>query len=166
MVDTDETNRPVVTAAVAVRDLFTRLPLPGKDIVWLADELLAIAQHLGSLSLEVVRDGGDNRSLVCGSDSVPPFALPGRGPLYLFRPLLARLAKVGADETGTECNPYGGRYALTRSSRSGPVRLEVEFTNTPASQRLVVTHTPVSTAPRSVPAPDSGTADRAAQPSA
>jgi hypothetical protein len=80
--------------------------------------------------------------------------------------LLARLAQVGSDETGTECNPYGDRFALTRSSRSGPVRLEVEFTNTPASQELVITRTPVTAAPRATGATDSPAADPQPQPTA
>ena len=119
MADTRETNCPAVTAAEAVQELFARLPLPGKDLVWLADELLGIVQHVGSASLEVVRDDADHRSLVCRSECGDPVELPGRGPLSLFRPLLARIAKVGSDETGTECNPYGDRFTLTRSSRSG-----------------------------------------------
>jgi hypothetical protein len=153
-----------VTAAEAVRELFARLPIPGKDLVWLADELLGIAQHVGSVSLGVVRDDAANRSLIYRSN--PPVLLPGRGPLSLFRPLLARLAQVGSDETGTECNPYGDRFALTRSSRSGPVRLEVEFTNTPASQELVITRTPVTAAPRATGATDSPAADPQPQPTA
>lgn len=154
-----------MTPAEAVRDLFARLPIPGKDLVWLADELIGIAQHVGSVSLEAVRDA-DNRSLVCHSDSTPPLTLSGRGPLSLFRPLLARLAVLGADETGTECNPYGGRFTLTRSSRTGPVRLDVEFTNTTASQRLAVIRTPITATPRPSPAADTGAANPAAQPSA
>ncbi len=156
-----------MTAAEAVRDLFAHLPAHGKDLVWLADELIGIVQHVGPVFLEVVRDDADNHSLVCRSGSTTPaLTLAGRGPLYLFRPLLARLAKLGSDETGTECSPYGDRYALTRSSRSGPVRLGIEFTNTPASQRLAITRTPVTAALRSLSSPDSGTADHAAQPSA
>jgi hypothetical protein len=134
-----------MTPPEAVSELFARLPATGKDIVWLADELIGIAQHVGSVSLEVLRDEAGDRTLVCqSSSSVPPLTLTGREPLYLFRPLLARFAVVGAEETGTEISPYGGQCALSRSSRSGPVRLEIEFTNTPATQRLAITRTPVS----------------------
>ncbi len=134
-----------MTPAEAVSELFARLPASGKDVIWLADELIGIAQHVGSVSLEVVRDESDNRTLVCRSNSSsPPLTLTGREPLYLFRPLLARLAVVGAEESGTALNPYGGRSVLSRSSRSGPVRLEIEFANTPESQKLSITRTLVS----------------------
>lgn len=146
MADTHETGRSTVTAADAVRDLFARLPLPNKDLIWLADELIGIAQHVGSLSLQIERDDSGTRSLVCRS--APPLTIGGRGPVYLFRPLLARLAVLGADETGTEPQPYGGRFALTRSSRTGPVRLEIAFTNTPAAQQLTIDRVPVAVGPR------------------
>jgi hypothetical protein len=126
--------------------LFTRLPTSGKDLVWLGDELIAIAQHVGSVALEMVRDAEGARSLVCRSD--PPAAEPlrfsDRGLLYLFRPLLARLAVLCSDETGQAFLPYGGRYSITRSSRRGPVRLDLDFANTPAEQRVQITRVAVT----------------------
>jgi hypothetical protein len=148
MAEPREADRPLVTPADAVGELFGRLPVPGKDVVWLADELVAIVQHVGSVSLQVEQDEGGSWSLVCRSTPPPahPIRFSGRGPLYMFRPLLARLAKMASEETATEFQPYGGRYTLTRSSRIGPVRLDVEFTNTPASQRLCITRTLVARA--------------------
>jgi hypothetical protein len=153
MADTRETNRSVVTPSEAVGELFGRLPQTGKDIVWLADELISVVQHIGSISLEIVRDGTDSSSLVCSSDSTEsPVIVGGRGPPYLFRPLLARLAVLGSEETGTEFQTYGGRYSLTRSSRSVPVRLDIEYTNTTTTQRLTISRTLVLLAhPLSVP---------------
>jgi hypothetical protein len=151
MADTHETDRAGVSAADAVRALFAQLPAPGKDLIWLADELIGIAQHAGSVMLARVADS-DAHALVCRTDADPPFS-PGRDAVRLFRPLLARLAVLGADETGTEPQLYGGRYALTRSSRGGPVRLEIEFTNTPGLQQLTITRVPVS-APRLSSAPE------------
>lgn len=150
MADTREADRPGVTAAEAARELFARLPVPGKDIVWLADELIGIVQHFGSVALFRLPDA-DAHTLVCRAGSEQPFS-PGRGALRLFRPLLARIAVVASDETGTEFRPYGGRYTLTRSSRTGPVRLEIEFTNTPAIQQLTITRVPASVAPRTATA--------------
>jgi hypothetical protein len=163
MVDTHEADRPGLTADAAVRELFAQLPLPGKDVVWLADQVIAIAQHLGSVGLECVRDG-DAHALVCRTDSAQ-LIIAGRDPLRLFRPLLARLAVLGADEAGGEPQLYGGRYALVRSSRTGPVRLEVTFANTPANQHVTITRIPVTTR-RSDPSSDAGVANAPPQPSA
>jgi hypothetical protein len=165
MAESREENRQVVNPADAVRELFARLPAAGKDLVWLADELIGIGQHLGSVSLEFERDAAGNQTLVCRSGSTaPPLSLTGQGPLHLFRPLLARLAVVGAEESGSECTPYGGRYVLARSSRTGPVRLELEFTNTPASQRLAITRTPVTMTRLSAAPTQPSTPDTSPQP--
>ena len=164
MADTHEADRPGVTADGAVRELFAQLPVPGKDIVWLADQLLSAAQYLGSIALESVQDA-DGPALVCHTDRARQ-VLAGRGPLRLFRPLLARLAVVGADEAGGEPQLYGGRYALVRSSRTGPVRLEVAFTNTPGSQQVAITRVPLGVAPSAGPAPEAGVADAPPLPSA
>jgi len=51
---------------------------------------------------------------------------------------------IAAEETGTEFQPYGGRYYLFRTGPNGPVRLDVDFSNTPASQRLTITRTPAA----------------------
>src|SRR5580698_10759501 len=147
MADTHETNRSIVTPAEAVRELFNRLPEPGKDLVWLADELISIVQYIGTFPLEIVRDETDSSSLFCNCGS-PDSAVEvgGRGALYLFRPLLARFAVLGSEEASAEFQPYGGRYSLIRSSRSGPFRLDIEFINTTASQRLSISrvHPPIS----------------------
>jgi hypothetical protein len=163
MADTHEADHPSLSAG-AVRDLFAQLPVPGKDVVWLADQVLAIAQHLGSLTFEHLFDNGVH-SLVCRAGSEPPFS-PGRHALRLFRPLLARFAVLGADETGGEPQLYGGRYSLVRSSRIGPVQLDIEFTNTPGSQRLAITRVPIPQAQRTGSAPAAGAADAPPQPSA
>jgi hypothetical protein len=154
-----------MTAVEAVRELFARLPVPGKDLVWFVDEFIAVVQHIGSVSLEVARDSSGSSSLLCRSDSTT-LSIPGRGSTSLFRPMLARLAVVGSDETGTEFQPYGGRYTLTRSSRSGPVRLEIDFTNTPATQRLTIARILVTATPRPAETPDSAIAGPKTQPSA
>ena len=160
MADTHEADCPDLTAADAVRELFAQLP--GKDIVWLADQVIAVAQHLESVALECVRDGGE-RTIVCRTDSAQR-VIPGRDAPRLFRPLLARFAVLGADETGTDPQLYGGRFALVRSSRTGSVRLEVTFANTPGDQHVTITRT-LMAAPQPA-APDSGVADAAPQPSA
>jgi hypothetical protein len=117
-------------------------PHPGRDLVWLADQLIALVQYSGSLTLEVRHTEGGARELVCRPAGEPrETVLPGRGPLYVFRPLLARIAMVGADETATEFQPYGGAFTLYRSGRSGRVRLDVAYSNTPAKQSLDIRRT-------------------------
>jgi hypothetical protein len=164
MADTHEADRPGLTTGGAVRDLFAQVPAPGKDVVWLADQLLGVAQHLGSLELERVRDG-EGHALVCRSDSAQ-LTIPGRDALRFFRPLLARFAVLGAEEAGGEPQLYGGSYALIRSSRTGPVRLEVAFANTPERQHLTITRVPTAAPRPSNSPPDAASASTPAQPSA
>ncbi|MBY0457593.1 MAG: hypothetical protein K2V38_09670 [Gemmataceae bacterium] len=147
MADAHETGRPALTAADAVFGLFAPLldaNEPGRDIVWLADQLLGAVQHFGSVTLERTAEG-----VVCQSGEQT--RATDRVAARLFRPLLARLAVIGVDETGAACDPYSGRYALVRSSRTGPVRLEVAFTNTPAAQRLTIERVPIATSARQAP---------------
>lgn len=130
--------------------MFAQIPQLGKDLVWIVDELLRIVQHSGSLSLTCRAVAGTDNCQILAVDSTHPHAgldLTSRASLYLFRPMLARIAKLSADETGTPFEPYGGRYTLIRSSHAGPVRLDIDFTNTPASQRLEITRTPIAVTP-------------------
>lgn len=164
MADTHEADRPGLSADGAVRELFAQLPVPGKDVVWLADQLIAIAQHLGSVALERAAEA-DGPALVCRTDSARR-VLPGSAPLRLFRPLLARFAVLGADETRGEPQLYGGHYALVRSSRTGPVRLEIAFTNAPDTQQITLTRVPAGVTPRTGSAPEAGAVNTTGQPSA
>lgn len=161
MADTQQADRAGVTAADAVRELLARPPQPGYDVVRLADDLISVAQHFGSLELEAVV-AGDARAVVVRGE--PSIALPGGGPVRLFRPLLARLAVLGADETGTACDPYRAAFVLVRSARGGPVRLAVELTNTPSVQRLSIARTElaVRTSSQGAPAPPSAPATASA----
>jgi hypothetical protein len=144
--------------------LTKRMPVPGRDVVWLADQVIAIAQHLGSVAFDRVQ-GADGPALVCRTDSTQ-MAIAGRDPLRLFRPLLARFAVPGADEVGGEPQLHGGRYELVRSSRTGPVRLGVASTNTSGSQQITITRVPAAVAPRTGSAPGAGVVDSPPQPSA
>jgi hypothetical protein len=165
MAESNEASRQTVASVEAVRALFARLPDPNRDLVWLTDELIGIAQYLGTFSLELIRDDLDHSTLVCRADSdSPPVPIPGRGPSHLFRPLLARLAVVGAEETGTDLNPYGGRCVLARSSRSGPVSLEIEFVNTTELQRLSMTRKPLTRSCPNVTPPVASSVDPTTQP--
>jgi hypothetical protein len=164
MADTHEADRSGLTAGHAVRDLFAQVPAPGNDVVWLADQLLGVAQHLGSVGLERVRDG-EGRALVCRTDSAQ-LAIPGRDALRLFRPLLARFAVLGAEETGGEPQLYGGSYALVRSSPTGPVRLEVAFANTPEHQHITISRVSTAAPRPSNSPPDAAPASTPIQPSA
>jgi hypothetical protein len=125
--------------------LFTTPPPPGSNLDWFVNGLLSIAAEVPSVVLELVplADPGpiswQFRVEVSGRVLSPEGTLAAR----VFRPLLARLAVVASEETGTEFQPYGGRYSLTRTGADGPHRLDLEFTNTPASQRLTISRNPV-----------------------
>ena len=57
-----------------------------------------------------------------------------------FRTVLARMAKMGADESHAEFEPYGGRVVFIRND----ARIEVDFENTSVSQRFSMIATPVT----------------------
>jgi hypothetical protein len=142
--DTRETDRPVVTAIDGLRDFFTQYPFPGKDIVWLADELLRIAQHFGSIHIESCPDESGLHGVSYSSPEAPDLLVPHpRFRIGMLRSILARLAVLCSQETGSDFQPYGGRYTLRRSSRVGPVLLEIAFQNNPGCQQLQITRVPV-----------------------
>lgn len=129
-----------MTVVDGLRDLFSGYPFPGRDLVWLADEIVRVVQHSGSVVLEFHRDdAGLPRELVCRSLTAPhgecllPISRVG-----VFRSLLARVGVMCSQETGTVFDPYRGRYTLTRSSRDGPIRLDIGIENTPALQQLTM----------------------------
>lgn len=148
-----------MTAADGLRDLFAQYPFRGKDVVWLVDELLGVAQHFGSLILQSRPDETGLRGLSYQSPGGPEAHLSGFR-IGMLRAMLARLAVLCSQETGTDFLPYGGRYSLRRSSRIGPVRLDIEFTNTAGPQRLQITRVPIDISVRPPPA----TAPRPAPP--
>jgi len=134
-----------VTATDSLLDLFSPTPRAGKDLVWFGDELINIAQHTDYVRLENRRGEDDpfKRELIYQVDSPTAEVLPLPQQQYqrLFRPLLARLATLGADETGTPWDPYSGCFTLVRSSRGGRVLLRVEYQNTTAEQWVRFTRT-------------------------
>ena len=146
MAEPYEAGHSTVNVLNGVYELFSTYPFPGKDLVWLVDEIVQLVQHTGSVHFEFIRDeAGQPCGLVCRSPESP--AAECRLPvsrLGVFRSMLARLAVMCSDETGAEFQPYGGRYSLARSSRDGPIRLDIEFINTTASQTLTITRSPVS----------------------
>jgi hypothetical protein len=111
--------------------LFEQAPSVPNGLIWLADQLLVLGQHADALSLEAT-DGEFLCRVGESTATIPPPC--GR----LFRPLLARLGKAAADESGVEFQPYGGRYELRRAGESGPVRLDVAIANTPGEQKVRV----------------------------
>ena len=137
-----------------VVQLLDTFPPPGSTLDWLAGCLLAIAADAPAVTIRVAPNS-----------DIPPtkwhlqVGQPGRtsraerpGSIRVFRPLLARLAMIAAEETGIEFQPYGGRYSLVRTGSDGPVRLDVEFSNTTASQYLSITRIAIASAAP----PDSG----------
>jgi hypothetical protein len=130
-----------MTATDSVAGLFGQLRLPDHGLQWLADELIAAATERSVLVFEAVP--GDDFSRVLHYLGNPPVRLE-HFRVSLFRTLLALFAGIGRRETGQDVNPYGDRFALTRESTTGPVRLHVEFANTPAMQRLQLVREPLS----------------------
>jgi hypothetical protein len=147
MADTRQTNHSALTVLEGLRALFAGYPFPGHDLVWLVDELVHLIQHGESITLTMVGEG-EARCLVATAPAAPGQELRlAQVRPSVFRSMLARVAVMASDETGTEVHPYGGHYVLTRSSRSGPIRLEIDFTNTPSSQRLSILRAAVTATP-------------------
>jgi hypothetical protein len=137
-----------MTPGERIIELFTAAPPPGSNIDWFAEGLLTIAADAPGVALRMVPvpelEPPARRFQVEESGRL----LTATGPTFsrVFRPLLARLAVIAAEETGTEFQPYGGRYTLTRTGPDGPARLDVEFSNTPADQHWSAIRTLLSPA--------------------
>lgn len=154
MAEFDQESDRDMTPGEQLIELFGTVPPPGGNLDWYADRLLNLATATSALVIELVPDllsPDYNRSLRVEDDGR---VLDGGRPraLRAFRPLLARLAVIGAQESRTEFQPYGGRYSLVRPGPTGPVRLDIDFSNTTVSQRLSITR--VSIAPTAVFAND------------
>ncbi len=127
----------------SVDSLVLRAVESSNPVVWLADQVLVLSQHHSRVRIERTDDSWHS---TVGSNS------EDLSPKYhrLLRPLLARLAKVLADETGGEFDPYGCEFAIRRAGIGGPVRLKVSIRNTPGEQRLAIERTELDEAPRAV----------------
>jgi hypothetical protein len=130
-----------MNATESVADLFGQLSLPDRGLRWLADELISTATERSVIVFEAVLDDDFNRVLYYLGN--PPVRLE-YVRVSMFRTLLALFAGIGRKETGADVNPYGDRYSLARESTTGPVRLHIDFTNTPAMQRLQLAREPLT----------------------
>ena len=136
-----------MTPAERALALFQRPLPPVERLNWLANGLLAIAAEAGPLSLRIIpSDGGLHPAFEC-SDSVHVITTEDRGPVRVFRTLLARFAKMADEESGAEFTPYGGQLHFDRPGPSGPVRVDVEFTNTTVAASATLTKAPPPWAP-------------------
>lgn len=165
-------------ATDAVRELFAKPLVRATGLRPLAEGLLAIAQNVGSVELPVtprqLNTGLLARLLYQGlSLNATPPSPPDTWadlaadpqPIYegepdlgglsprLFRPLLAFLAGLAAEESGAEFHPYHGRYTLTRVTPAGPVRLDIAIENTTGEQRLTITRSVVADLPNGAARP-------------
>jgi hypothetical protein len=153
MAEPDQAGNPDMTPGEQIIQLFLTVSPPGSNLDWLVGGLLAVAADTPSVTIRVIPDSDipatkwhlqvEQQGRVSRAE--------GPGSYRLFRPLLARLAVIAAEETGIEFQPYGGRYSLVRPGTDGPIRLDVEFSNTTVSQHLSITRAAVPTAapPRS-----------------
>jgi hypothetical protein len=154
------------TLAERAIDLFQQRPPGENRIDWLANQLLAlVAAEPGPLELRIAPTAGmaigtfayqppDDVGRSAEPRKAPPHVSTSHtlvcvdyfhearassadpGPLRLFRTLLARVAKMAEEESGTAFNPYGGKLHFDRPGPNGPVRLDVHFVNTTESQFL------------------------------
>jgi hypothetical protein len=109
------------------------LERPTDGVVGLVDDLLRLCQERG-LQLDWQADCCRVRSLTSGAEEV--IDLPLR--TSVFRATLARLAALCNERAPNSVSPYGGKGELTIGANPATV-FRVEFTNTPAEQRLELT---------------------------
>jgi hypothetical protein len=135
-----------MTPCERIVQLFTIPPPSGSNLDWFANGLLSIAVDTPFIALEMVPVPGYEPPIrqLQVEESGRVLTPDGTFAARVFRPLLARLAVMASHETRTEFQPYGGRYSLNRSGTDGPQQLDLEFTNTPAVQRLTITRVPAS----------------------
>jgi hypothetical protein len=127
-----------MTADRAIRELFAAPRVPGQGLRPLAEGLISIAAATGSVELPIPVGRFGRLWSRLTRRGVDHGGLSPR----LFRPLLATVANLAAEEGGATFDPYHGRYTLERPGPGGPVRLEVAITNTPGEQRLRIVRTP------------------------
>lgn len=137
-----------MTASRAVREFFAEPRVLGQGLRPLAERLISIALTVGPVELPVPA-GWFGR--LWSRIVRPRVDLGGLSP-RLFRPLLATVSNLAAEESGAEFDPYHGRYTLDRPGPDGPVRLDVAITNTMGEQRLVIARVPAQ-APAATPEP-------------
>lgn len=106
---------------------------PAREIVGLVDDLLRLCQERG-LQLDWRADCCRARPLGGGSDEVIENLLRKS----LFRAILARVAALCNERNSNSVSPYGGQAEVTIGADPGTT-VRVNFTNTPAEQRLELT---------------------------
>jgi hypothetical protein len=124
-----------MTTAEHVARFLSTPPAPGQTLDWHAQGILSYAAW-GGVAVEAVADGAGRRLRVTASRETAETT--DANALRLFRPLLARLAKLATEESGTAFDPYSGRLHFFRPGWVLAPRVDVEFDNTPAAQRLAI----------------------------
>jgi hypothetical protein len=127
-----------MTTGEQILQLLSSPPATAADLGACADRFLALMAQAAvpTVAVEVVA-GEPARLTVVTTDGTVETADPGavRG----FRPFLARLARKTEEEIGVPADPHGGRLTFDRPTDAGCSRVELEFENTPAAQRLLAT---------------------------
>lgn len=101
----------------------------GVTLDWIIEQFLASARELGALSIEIPHSEPSRLEATANGEKASDTGRPG---LRLLRTVLARMAKMGADEGDVEFQPYGGHVAFQRDD----ARIEVDFENTTVNQRF------------------------------
>ncbi len=96
---------------------------------WIIEQFLASARELGALSIEIPHSEPSRLEATANGEKASDTGRPG---LRLLRTVLARMAKMGADECEVEFQPYGGQVVFQRDG----TRIEVDFENTTVNQRF------------------------------
>lgn len=144
MADTQQAHPGTVTTTDRVREALTAWLQPNRGLLWLADEMIRIAQYADAFHLEGQWDEALGYRQLFDMSTSPPTLLDLR--VGVFRSLLARTMVLGQHETGLDLSLYGDRFSLIRATDLGPTRLEFEVGNTPACQRLRITRHPITMA--------------------
>jgi hypothetical protein len=101
----------------------------GEMMDWIIERFHASAREFRAISIEIPHD--EPPRVEANSDGQVAFDT-SRAALRPFRTLLARMAKMGADESSAEFQPFGGHVVFHR----GGVRIDWDFENTTANQRF------------------------------
>jgi len=125
-----------MTSAEQVLKHFAELPA-GTTVDWIIERFLACACDAGSLSIEIPHSEPPRLEATLNGRTASDSGRPG---LRLFRTMLARMAKMAADEGGSKFEPYGGHLVFHRAG----TRIETEFENTTVDQRFSMIAIPAS----------------------
>ncbi|MFO0852113.1 MAG: hypothetical protein U0871_26645 [Gemmataceae bacterium] len=139
-----------MNGAERLLQVFLDMGPPDRALVWAADRLLDLAVELPAVHIRKVApspDRPDEPATFELSDGVSTLETTAERVTRIFRPLMPRFAVLGAQEMGIESPLYGGRVFISRVADGHPIRLDVDFSNTPGAQWLDIIRVPAGPTP-------------------